>query len=208
MKLIVKERTATITYTVVGPEGAGTVSLPSESVKVINGSASGSTPTANPGYRFVGWYTDEACNQEVDASCVGADNKLTPKKSGYLWKDAVYYAKFEPAVASLTITASGIVDTYDTQGTIYKVEVDAADGTSDVTFYVSINGSSVKIENLPYGEYTVSPMNNWSWRYDDLNPQAVTPTVQGNGTMAASVTFNYEIQNYKWLSGNDYFACN
>lgn len=209
VKLIVKERTATITYTVIGPEEAGTVTPPSESVKVKSGEASGSTPAASNGYRFVGWYTDKACTQPVDTSWVDVNNKLTPKKLGELWVDATYYAKFEPAVASLTITASGIDGTYDAQGTIYQVEVDAADGESDKTFYVSINGeSSVTIENLPYGEYTVTPMNDWSWRYDNPTSQTVTPKVQGDGTtMAASVTFEYGIQNYKWLSGNDYFEC-
>lgn len=208
VKLIVKERTATITYEVIGPEGAGTVDRPSESVKVKTGSASGSIPTPSNGYRFVGWYTDEACTQEVDTSWVDADNKLTPQKPGNLWADAVYYAKFEPAVASLTITANGIEGTYDEQGTIYQVEVEAADETKNVTFYVSIKGnSSVTITDLPYGEYTVSPMNDWSWRYGVLNPQIDTPEVQGDGTMAASVTFDYGIQNYKWLSGNDYFEC-
>ena len=207
--LIVKEKTATITYSVVGPTGAGKVDPASESVKVTADSANGSTPTASNGYRFVGWYTDIACTQQVDTGWVDADNKLTPQRSIELWEDATYYAKFEPAVASLTITARGIEDTYDTQGTIYKVEVDAADGESDKTFYVSISGEdSVTINNLPYGEYTVTPMNDWSWRYGDLGPQAVTPTVQGNGTMAASVTFDYGIQSYKWLSGNEYFACN
>lgn len=211
VKLIVKERTATITYEVIGPEGAGAVTPPSESVKVKNGEASGSTPAASNGYRFVGWYTDKACTQPVDTSWVdvNVNNKLTPKKLDELWEDAVYYAKFEPAVASLTITASGIEGTYDAQGTIYQVEVDAADGESDVTFYVSINGNdSTTIKNLPYGKYTVTPMNDWSWRYGDLSSsQPVTPEVQGDGTMAASVTFNYGIQNYKWLSGNDYFEC-
>ena len=208
VKLIVKERTATITYTVIGPEGAGEVSLPSESVKVKSGEAHGSTPAASNGYRFVGWYEDQDCTKKVDESWVDSDNKLTPEKPGELWEDAVYYAKFEPAVASLTITASEIDGTYDAQGTIYQVEVDAADGESDVTFYVSIDGNSyVTIENLPYGNYKVTPMNDWSWRYGVLNPQIDTPEVQGDGTMAASVTFDYGIQNYKWLSGNDYFEC-
>ena len=212
VKLIVKERTATITYTVIGPEGAGEVSLPYESVKVKSGEASGSAPTPSNGYRFVGWYTDEACTQEVNTDWVNpTNNELKPRKPGNLWEDATYYAKFEPAVASLTITANGIEGTYDAQGTIYQVEVDAADETKNVTFYVSINGSdSTTIKNLPYGKYTVTPMNDWSWRYGDLSSsQPVTPEVQGDGTtMAASVTFDYGIQNYKWLSGNDYFACN
>ena len=208
VELIVKERTATITYEVIGPEGAGAVTPPSESVKVKNGEASGSTPAASNGYRFVGWYTDEECKNPVDEGWVDADNKLTPQKSGNLWEDAVYYAKFEPAVASLTITASGIYGTYDAQGTIYQVKVEAADETKNVTFYVSINGNdSTTIKNLPYGEYTVTPMNDWSWRYGDLNPRSATPEVQGDGTMAASVTFEYVITNSKWLSGNDYFAC-
>ena len=210
VNLIVKERTATITYTVIGPEGAGTVTPSYETVMVKTTEHTiGSIPTPNPGYRFVGWYTDEACTQEVNTDWVNpTNNELKPRKPGDLWEDATYYAKFEPAVASLTITASEIEGTYDAQGTIYQVEVDAADGESDVTFYVSIDGNSyVTIENLPYGNYTVTPMNDWSWRYGVLNPQIDTPEVQGDGTMAASVTFDYGIQNYKWLSGNDYFEC-
>ena len=210
VNLIVKERTATITYTVIGPEGAGTVTPSYETVMVKTTEHTiGSIPTPNPGYRFVGWYTDEACTQEVNTDWVNpTNNELKPRKPGDLWEDATYYAKFEPAVASLTITASRIEGTYDAQGTIYQVEVDAADGESDVTFYVSIDGNSyVTIENLPYGNYKVTPMNDWSWRYGVLNPQIDTPEVQGDGTMAASVTFDYGIQNYKWLSGNDYFEC-
>ena len=210
VKLIVKERTATITYEVIGPEGAGEVSQLSESVMVKNGVASGSTPAPSNGYRFVGWYEDQDCTQEVNADWVDpTNNKLTPQKPGDLWEDATYYAKFEPAVASLTITAEGIVNTYDTQGTIYKVTVDAEDGKSDKTFYVSINGNnSTTIENLPYGKYIVEPMNSWSWRYGDLSSSGdVTPEEQEDGTMAASVTFNYGINNSKWLSGNDYFVC-
>ena len=204
--LNVVEKAVTIQYKVVGPDDCGAVAPATETVKVQSGTPYGSVPTPNSGFRFVGWFTDEGCT--IPAYEVGEDNRLTPQRTGSLWTEATYYAKFEHATADLTIFANGLDGTYETQGTIYKVTVDAEDGKSDKTFYVSINGSnSTTIENLPYGKYIVEPMNSWSWRYGDLNSQDVTPEEQEDGTMAASVTFDYGIQNYKWLSGNDYFVC-
>lgn len=77
-----EEKTVAINYEAVGPDGAdnfGSVAPESESVKVKTGNASGSAPTAEPGYRFVGWYKDEDCTEPVEADWV-TDNKITPRK--------------------------------------------------------------------------------------------------------------------------------
>ena len=100
-----KEKEVTINYVAVGPEGlktdgtpnatkAGSVSSTSETLKVLSGTAQGSTPTANTNYHFVGWYTDAACNNPVNKDWV-VGNKLTPVKAdGTAWTNTTYYAKF------------------------------------------------------------------------------------------------------------------
>lgn len=205
--LNVVEKAVTIQYKVVGPDDCGAVAPATETVKVQSGTPYGSVPTPNSGFRFVGWFTDEGCT--IPAYEVGEDNRLTPQRTGSLWTEATYYAKFEHATADLTIFANGLDGTYETQGTIYKVTVDAEDDKSDKIFYVSINGNnSTTIENLPYGEYIVEPMNSWSWRYSAGSQGPVTPEANDDGEMVASVTVTFSGPSTKWLSGNDYFACN
>ena len=94
------EDTVDIKYEVVGPTGCGTLdNYQDNTVKVIDGTPEGSTPTASAGFKFVGWYKDKDCTQPVDAAWI-ADNKLTPQKTANLGNDvkgyeaATYYAKF------------------------------------------------------------------------------------------------------------------
>ena len=210
LTLYVKEKTATITYQAVGPEGAtsfGSVTPASEEVKISSGTAQGSTPEAKPGFRFVGWYTDAGCTMEVDETWVEANNMLIPKKTDEMWEAATYYAKFDYAYADLTITATGIANTYGQQGTIYQVDVKPADGTPEFNFQIAINGNDSKtITDLPYGEYTVTPQNNWSWRYSDQTGTTVQPSEGNDGRMVASATFRYSLVDQKWLSGNAYYG--
>ena len=210
LNLYVKEKTAQITYQAVGPKDAtrfGSVTLPSEDVKISSGTAQGSTPVAEAGFRFVGWYTDADCTMEVEKTWVAeGTNKLTPvKPENEMWEAATYYAKFDYAYADLTITATGIANTYGQQGTIYQVNVKPADGTPEFNFQIAINGNGTKkITDLPYGEYTVTPQNNWSWRYSDQTSKMEKPVEGNDGRMVASFTFDYTLVDQKWLSGNAY----
>lgn len=207
LNLYLEEMEAAITYKAVGPDGVtfGSVSPESEAVKISSGTAQGSAPMAEAGFRFIGWYKDEKCTDPVDETWVEANNMLIPKKTGELWEDATYYAKFDYAYADLTITATGIANTYGQQGTIYQVDVKPADGTPEFNFQIAINGNGTKkITDLPYGEYTVTPQNNWSWRYSDQTSKTEKPVEGNDGRMVASVTFHYSLQNHKWLSGNAY----
>ena len=194
-------------------ENMGTVTPASETVKAITGTASGSTPKAKDGYKFVGWYTDEACTIPVDKDWVDADNKLVPDKTenygteadskmGY--EAATYYAKFEDDVAQLTITKQGWADDIDeNQSFVFKVT-----GPNGYSERVVICGNgSVTIKNLKPGTYTVTE-EGWSWRYT------------GNGSIGAtisalkpgSVTFtnvrqteeSHSTNGWKWLGGDAY----
>lgn len=155
---------------IVGSDSCGSVSPTSETLKVFTGTASGSTPTANPGFRFVGWYTDANCTIPVDASAVGSNNTFVPAKyeptepedaKGYYVADT-YYAKFDYDNADLII--SKVVDTNDNQTYIFKVE--CADTGFSTT--VAVNGNeSVTLKDLKAGkEYTVTEILDWAWRYD------------------------------------------
>ena len=200
-----------IKYVAVGAD-MGTVTPASETVKAITGTASGSTPQAKNGYKFVGWYTDEACTIPVDEDWVDADNKLTPGKTknygteanpkmGY--EAATYYAKFEDDVAQLTITKQGADKVDENQSFVFTVT-----GPNDYSERVVICGNgSVTIENLKPGTYTVTE-EGWSWRYTGNGPISATISALVPG----SVTFtnvrqteeSHSTNGWKWLGGDAY----
>lgn len=204
------EQTVEIKYEVVGPTAScGTLDNYQESqLKVTTGVVKGSTPTANPGFKFVGWYKDKACTQPVDAAWVAA-NKLTPQKTKDLgnnvmgYEAATYYAKFEYDVADLTITKQGWDAIDENQSFLFTVKIWAQDGTEEVElkrFKVAIQGkNSVTIKGIPAGvHYTITEDSNWSWRY---NAQEATGVLNPGSN---SVTITNSRINSKWLGGDAY----
>lgn len=201
-----QEQTVDIKYQVVGPTGSGTLNNYQETqLKVLTGTANGSTPTPNAGYKFVGWFEDEACTQQVKSSWVGADNKLTPQQSvKYGSKDgygaATYYAKFELDVFDLTIekkAANG--STIDPNQTfVFRVQ----GNNNDVDMQVVITGANKQvIKNLPVGEYTITEDTNWSWKYTPVDKDgAVVPSQTITATGATTVTFENENNGTNWLT--------
>ena len=194
------EQTVDIKYRVVGPTGSGTLNNYQETqLKVLNGTANGSTPTANEGYKFVGWFEDEACTQQVNSSWVGADNKLTPKQSvKYGDKDGygakTYYAKFERDVFDLKITKNVIGKGANLNQTfVFTVKNEANETISTI---VLKNGETKTIKGLPVGTYTVAEDTAWSWQYKAEN---ATQTVTPNGAEAA-VTFTNAYKGTNWLT--------
>lgn len=199
------EKEVTINYQVVGPDGCGTVSLTSEKLKVLTGTPQGSTPTANPGYRFVGWYTSADCVFRVDDTIPNAvdpaTNKLTPQKrqgdtgTHYEW---TYYAKFEYDLVDLTITKTGYNSIDGDQSFIFKV---TCDGQQVAEVVIHGNGSAV-ITGLKVGKtYTVTEETAWSWRY---KPAQATQQITLQGGVDNAVTFVNTRETDKWLSGDCY----
>lgn len=194
-----------IKYEVVGPTGCGTLdNYQDNTVKVIDGTPEGSTPTASAGFKFVGWYKDKDCTQPVDAAWI-ADNKLTPQKTANLGNDvkgyeaATYYAKFEYDLADLIISKTGCEDIDENQSFLFKVEGEGFSTT------VAIKGNtSVKITELKVGTYTVTEITDWSWRYtnkDYVKSADITPTKPDD-----VYTFNFANTRSitKWLGGDAY----
>lgn len=218
-----------IRYQVVGPENCGTLDIQSERLPLPDiGTGSGSAgeslagadlnpsgnsaaalgaaPTAAEGFRFVGWYKDEACTQPVDASWV-SDNKLIPGKTknygtaeapvmGY--EAATYYARFENETASLTITMQSRSEETD-ENQSFLFDVTGPDGYSK---RVVINGSSsVTIKGLIAGEYSIKEVTGWSCRYRPAgSPKKITLQPAQSGT----VDFLSTPKEKVWLSGDAY----
>lgn len=203
------KETVNINYVPVGPAGAtnfGSVAPVSETVMVESGPAVGSTPAAASGFKFVGWYKDEACTEAVNAGWV-TGNMLTPDKTknygtaespvmGY--EAATYYAKFDYAVADLTIKQDGgIAD--ENQTFIYVV---TGGDLPEGGIKVAVNGnSSVTIKNLKIGSYTVTEGTNWNWR---CGTTGGSQSITLQGAQTNEVRFTNTVSNSKWLSGNAY----
>lgn len=194
-----QEQTVDIKYVAVG---FGTLdNVQDSNVKVLSGTVQGSTPTANEGYKFVGWYEDAACTKAVNQTWVGTGSKLTPKKSvKYGDKDGygakTYYAKFERDVFDLTIEKKAANGSKIDQNQIFVFHVVSDDGKTNMEVTVKGTGS-VKIKGLPLGtKYTVTEETDWTWQY---TPDKVTQDVEINGT-TAEVTFTNTYSKSNWLT--------
>jgi uncharacterized repeat protein (TIGR02543 family) len=160
-------------------------------------------------YRFIGWYTDETCNDKVtNTNIVTSDqnnnSKLLPPASNV---DVTYYAKYDYKRGDLTITntfADG--ETPDnTQGFEYIIQ-----GTDKHNSWVNlkvciVGAGSQTIKDLPIGSYTVT-QTGWSWRYDDSTGSEIEQPVLSNQNV--TVTFTQTMSNTKWLDGNGYLDNN
>lgn len=195
------EETVDINYVLVGPAGAtnfGSVDPASETVMVKSGTAVGSTPTPGTGFKFVGWFKDQACTQPVDAAWI-ENNKITPQKTTEAYEAATYYAKFDYAVADLTIKQDGgIAD--ENQTFIYVV---TGGDLPESGIKVAVKGnSSVTIKNLKIGSYyTVIEETNWNWR---CGTTGSSQSITLKGAQTNEVSFTNNGSNFKWLSGNAY----
>ena len=110
-----KENDVTINYRVAGT--GGSVVPESETLKAKTGTATGSTPIAEKGYTFAGWYKDADCTKPVDKAWVDTDNKLTPgKNSDEVYENATYYAKFKENEVTINYKAVGPDGNIDNNG--------------------------------------------------------------------------------------------
>ena len=197
------EQTVDIKYQVVGPNGCGTLdNYQDNGVKVKTGTVKGSAPTPAKGYKFVGWYKDEACTTAVDSDWIDANKKLTPQKEGTdpnkMYKAATYYAKFEKDIADLTIKKTGCSDADTNQSFIFDVK----DKNGKLITTVTIHGnSSATIKDLQIGEYTVTEKTEWSWRYE---PKANDKKITLNVDEVNEVTFQNDRKITNWLNGSSW----
>ena len=196
-----QETIYSIKYQIVGsPEGA-TLSLTSENILAVSGSPTGSLPYITGGYHYVGWYLDEACTHPVPDEWVDeATKQITPKTDGVWLSSRTYYLKIDPDFTSLTINTLGCADVDEGQIFVFNVK-GVSENCADIDLTVTVVGnSSVVIEKLPVGTYSVSELAEWSYRYTPDNVErsiALSISPAGN-----TVTFSHVRTVTKWLDGN------
>lgn len=196
-----RENTVTYTYHMVAP-GSGVAGYGSlaqggtaiasgytDTVKVDSGNPHAVTATAAHRYKFVGWYSDAACQ-----NLVTADATLPLNKVDGLYPGGTFYAKFEFYLTDLTISAIPPAGTFrDQQSFIYEVR-DSRNRL--ITVITMESGKSVTVCDLYIGEtYTVTEIQSWSWRFAGTASKSLTLDVSGN-----ALTFTPVETEHRWLT--------
>lgn len=192
LKVYYTEQSIRLDFKVVGPAGCATINPDRLYVKYGESTtAATAMPTEN--YRLEGWYYDADCTNKITTTSEleSSGNMLILKKPSSGWEPKIYYAKFVPRVADLTIKRENAAE--DSQVYVYKVE----NTETGKAIYVTVTGNSqVTIKDLLLGNYTITQQNSWSWRNDDTAKSVEHSNVDGT-----TVTFNGNA-NDKWLNGN------
>ena len=168
------------------------------------------------GFKVAGWYIYQESNQHANWGTdyvynpdytqmyfieTGADGMLTLNIPSLSFGDIVLIAKYEPALSNLTITRdknAPIALTYD-ENQMFLYEIRKKDDTLSMVVSVQANGS-VTVADLPVGEYTVTEITDWSWRYEPQNSEwEVTLT---DPRFPQTVSFVNKTRNPHWLSGD------
>lgn len=156
---IVPQNDVVITYKVA--EGQGTVDVAhnivpagqedAENFNPETGNPIGATAAAAAGWKFVGWYADEACEQ-----LVSIDEHYTPTAPATGWPEGAedtYYAKFEHIAVKLTIN---------------KEFVDLAE--ADWPNEISVNVIGLDVNNHQIPEVILNRDNGYSYTVENLRP--------------------------------------
>lgn len=197
-----QEMNVALKYQIVGPEGCGVLSQYSENLTAITGKTNGSEPLVSAGFVFLGWYTDADCTMPVEPAWVDAQtNRIRPQRTGDVWTDATYYAKIAALETELTLTTKSTAAIDADQVFIFHIKGKEGTDTADIDLKVTVIGnSSTTITGLPTGEYTVTELTDWSWRYEnDTAQRQITLEYNENGT---ELIFDNSREEGKWLDGN------
>lgn len=105
----------------------------------------------------------------------------------------------------LTIKTSGVEDIDENQTYIYRVR-STEPHTKLIDLTVAIHGDGqATVKNLPSGEYKVTQVNAWSWRYTPDQTAERSVTLNANGTVVEyKQTRAHEGDagnKWKWLNG-------
>lgn len=203
IEFLYQERTVSVKYQIVGPAGCGALSQYSENLAALSGVPNGSYPILANGFVFLGWYTDEACTKPVNESLVDSQtNRLVPERAGNTWEAVIYYAKFASLETDLTITTKSTLPSDANQTFLFHIKGKEGTETEGIDLTVAIVGnSSLTVTKLPTGEYTVTELTEWSWRYENDEAQREISLEYNGGSN--ELVYDNSRENGKWLDGND-----
>ena len=181
-----------------GSAGLNGVSVSKQTVSVLNDSVR-STALVGTGFKFVGWFRDEACTDQITDAAWLADEGKTIVPQG-ISDEAHYYAKFELISGSLKIIKAVANPDADTANQSFLFHIKGQDArNSFVDTVVSINGEGwLIIADLPVGNYQVTELTGWSWEYTAA-VSSYTVTIEAD--TQSTTTFTNTDNNSNWLNG-------
>ena len=202
IEFLYQEKTVALKYQIVGPSGCGALSQYSENLTAISGQPNGSIPLVNNGFIFLGWYQDANCTVPVDSSWVNSETRrIVPQKDGNVWNGATYYAKFAALETDLTITTQSTSSSDANQVFLFRIQGKTGTKTEGIDLTVTVVGNnSVTVTKLPTGDYTVTELTDWSWRYENSTARRDLTLEYNNGTN--QLIFDNRRENGMWLDGN------
>lgn len=197
-----KTKTATVLYTIsIGQSDYGSIAPSAQQIILqatgkldsdVGGSVSGSTATANAGYKFVGWYkaTGEATYEWVtgdpELTSELAESKLNRDEETGLYQNTVFEARFEPdekQTATVTYTAENGTVTHASD-TILQADASGLTGSTatpnkgykfDGWYAVDKNGDKHLISGLDPAE--------------ELDAETAKKNLNKDGNLYAETTF-------------------
>lgn len=155
----------------------------------------------NPGTANVNGYQWQSVT--VNTKDADKDTLVTVKNEAKAFNFVNVYI---PLYGQIKITKTGISD-LDNDGTTEKQSsVFHVTGTSTTTGetldleVVIVGNSSVTIDHVPVGTYTVTEITDWTWRYGTQTAK----TAEVKGSDCPGVTFNNVRKKPFWLSGDNW----
>jgi hypothetical protein len=142
-------------------------------------------------YEFKGWYRDEQGTQKLTDNTIFDPDSIDFKPTNN--EDTTFYAIFGIKTADITITQNG---GSDNDNFIYRV----IDENKNELIVTVKGGGSVTIKDLPCGDYTITEITDWDWRYNpDSSGSEKSVTVKD--TTTNHVTFTNSPNDKNWLGG-------
>ena len=177
------------------------VDTPSEPLAFYSGKAIGAKVFPGMGATFDGWYKDEACTVPVTPAdgVVNTEDKSFKPNANIINADEItFYAKFVTGSILIKRTNAKPGQTF-----VYHIQWTTGDAKNTLDMYVTLkcdesgSGSVEILEMATAGTYTVTELNDWSWRHD-----GITKTGEHQGTNK-KLTFEFDgpVKNNRWING-------
>lgn len=223
---VYKEKMTTIYYKAIGNGKVALTGMtnfadiPTEQLAFYSGKAVGADIHMREGVIFVGWFKEcpeENCQHEGGLIPVTKADGVYDETTGNFKPNAniihvdeiTFYAKFDTPSITINRTNAEPGQTF-----VYRVS-NGKQGTEKIEFYVTVecpDGSgSTTIYEVPAGDYTITEVTDWSWRFHEPEDPSSTAKIDTSNLenltqeqlkqkIHPSVTFSDDMQNEHWLS--------